>query len=246
MDVHKDAMAVASVAQNHGAEVSSLGTIGTRQCDIDQRVREMQSTATPLIFVSEASPCGSWLSRSRTKNGYTCWVVAPSRIPHTPGDQVKTDRRDAVPWARLARSGERTAVDVPKVEEEALRDLSRARAEAISDLTDAPCRLKAVWRRHAIRSTGRANWGPAHLQWLSGVVCPTPTQPIVLPEDVRAVHEPPARLQRLAQARPEPVKAGRVSSVVEAWQAWRGGPLTVAVTLVAAMGALTRFAPPEH
>jgi hypothetical protein len=35
MDVHKETIAVAYVAQDHGAEVTSLGTIGTRQCDID-------------------------------------------------------------------------------------------------------------------------------------------------------------------------------------------------------------------
>jgi transposase len=63
MDVHKDAMAVASVAQDHGAEVTSLGTIGTRQCDIDQLLRKRPSKATHLVFVYEAGPGGSWLYR---------------------------------------------------------------------------------------------------------------------------------------------------------------------------------------
>jgi hypothetical protein len=61
MDVHKDTLAVASVAQDHGAEVTDLGTIGTRQCDIDQRIRKRPSKAKHLIFVYEAGPCGSWL-----------------------------------------------------------------------------------------------------------------------------------------------------------------------------------------
>ena len=61
MEVHTDAIAVASVAQEHGAEVASLGTIGTRQCDIDQRIRKMPSKATHLIFIYEAGPCGYWL-----------------------------------------------------------------------------------------------------------------------------------------------------------------------------------------
>jgi transposase len=52
---------VAYVAQDHGAEVTYLGTIGTRQCDIDQRIRKMPSKATHLLFVYEAGPCGSWL-----------------------------------------------------------------------------------------------------------------------------------------------------------------------------------------
>jgi transposase len=92
MDVHQDSIAVASVAQDHGAEVTYLGAIGTRQCDIDQLVRKMPSKATQLIFVYEAGPCGYWLSRDLTNKGYDCWVVAPSLIAHQPGDRVKTDR----------------------------------------------------------------------------------------------------------------------------------------------------------
>jgi transposase len=61
MDVHKDAIAVAYVAQDHGAEVASLGTIGTRQCDLEQLIRKRPSKAPHLIFIDEAGPCGSWL-----------------------------------------------------------------------------------------------------------------------------------------------------------------------------------------
>jgi transposase len=110
MDVHQDAIAVAYVAQDHGAEVMYLGAIGTRQCDSDQLIRKMQSKAKHLIFVYEAGPCGYWLYRYLTKKGPVCWVVAPSRIPQKAGDRVKTDRRDAVQLARLMRSGDLTAV----------------------------------------------------------------------------------------------------------------------------------------
>src|SRR5262245_464579 len=187
MDVHKASLAVASVAQDHGAEVPYLGSIGTRQCDIDPLLRKMPSKATHLIFVSEAGPCGYWLSRYLRKKDDDCWVVAPSLIPKKAGDRVKTDRRDALQLARLARSGALPVVYVPQVHDAAMRDLTRARADAISDRTDATCRLKAFVLRHDIRSTGRANWGPAHLRWLSAVVCPTPTQHIVFHEYVRAV-----------------------------------------------------------
>ena len=61
MDVHKETIAVAYVAQDHGAEVTSLGTIGTRQCDIEQLIRQMPSKAQPLILVYAAGPGGSWL-----------------------------------------------------------------------------------------------------------------------------------------------------------------------------------------
>jgi transposase len=246
MEVHKDTIAVAYVAQDHGAEVTFLGTIGTRQYDIAQLVRKMQSTAKHLIFVYEAGPCGYWLYRYLTTKGSDRWVVAPSLIPQKPGDRVKTDRRDAVQWARLARSGDLTAVYVPKVEDEAMRDLSRAREDAISALKDAKVRLKAFVLRHAIRSSGRANWGPAHLRWLAEVVCPTPAQHIVFQEYVRAVSEHTERLQRLEQALHEHVKAWRLSPVVEALQALRWVQFTVAVTLVAEMGDLTWFESPRE
>src|SRR5215831_4056826 len=155
MDVHKDTIAVAYVAQDHGAAVTSLGSIGTRQCDIDQLIRKRQSKAKHLIFVYEAGPCGYWLSRYLTQKGYDCWVVAPSLIPKKAGDRVKTDRRDALQLARLMRSGDLTPVYVPKVEDEAIRDLCRAREDVLRDLKAAKLRLKAFLLRHDIRSTGQ-------------------------------------------------------------------------------------------
>jgi len=246
MDVHKETIAVAYVAQEHGAEVIYLGTIGTRQCDIDHLVRKMQSKAKHLIFVYEAGPCGSWLYRYLTKKGYDCWVVAPSLIPKKSGDRVKTNRRDAVQLARLARSGDLTLVSVPKVEDEAIRDLTRAREDTISDLKDAKFRLKAFLLRQDIRYAGRANWGPAHLRWLSEVVCPTAAQHIVFQEYVRAITEYTERLQRLEQELQAQVQVWRLHPVVEALQALRGVQFTVAVTMVAEIGDLTRFEHPRE
>src|SRR5215510_3065067 len=90
LDVHKESITVAYVAQDHHAEVVSLGTIGTRQGDIDQLSRQMQAKSQQLIFVYEAGPCGDWLSRYLTTKGQVCWVVAPSLIPKKPGERVKT------------------------------------------------------------------------------------------------------------------------------------------------------------
>ena len=104
MDVHKDTIAVAYVAQEPGAEGTSLGTIGTRQRDIDTLIRTMPSKAQHLIFIYEAGPCGYWLSRYLQKKGSDCWVVAPSLIPKKAGDRVKTDRRDAVQQCRISRA----------------------------------------------------------------------------------------------------------------------------------------------
>jgi len=125
-------------------------------------VRKRQSQATQRVFVYEAGPWGSWLSRSLSTTGHACGVVAPSLIPNKAGDRVTTDRRDAIPLARWMRSGALTPVDVPKLDDDAMRDRTRARADAIADLKAAPCRLKAFLLRHDSRSSGRANWGPAH------------------------------------------------------------------------------------
>src|SRR5215831_1980418 len=143
MDVHQESIAVAYVAQEPHAEVISLGALGTRQCDIDQLLRKMPSKSQHLVFVYEAEPCGYWLSRYLTQKGHVCWVVAPSLIPKKPGDRVKTTRRDAIKLARLMRSGDLTPVSVPQVEDEAIRDLCRARADVIHDLKAAKFRLKA-------------------------------------------------------------------------------------------------------
>jgi len=246
LDVHKESIAVAYVAQEHHAEVVSLGTIGTRQCDIDQLIRKMQSKSKHLIFVYEAGPCGYWLYRYLTKKGQVCWVVAPSLIPKKPGDRVKTNRRDAIKLARLMRSGDLTPVYVPQVEDEAMRDLCRAREDTIRALKAAKFQLKAFLLRHDIRYTGRATGSPAHLRWLSEVVCPTPAQQIVFQEYVRAVTDHTERLARLEQALTDQVQTWRLAPVVDALQALRGGQFTVAVTTVAERGDLTRFDNPRQ
>ena len=176
VDVHKASRAVAYAAKDSGADVVSLGAIGTRQCDSDTLVRQLPSQATRLVFVYEAGPWGSWRSRSLTTQGSDCWVVAPSLIPQKAGDRVKTDCRDARQLARLRRSGDRTSVSVPKVEEAALRDRCRARDDGRRDRPAAPLRLKAFVLRHDLRSTGQATWNPAHLRGLSAVVWPPPAQ----------------------------------------------------------------------
>jgi transposase len=245
LDVHKETIAVAYVAEEREAEVVSLGTIGTRQCDIDKVVRKLQSKGKTLHLVYEAGPCGYWLYRYLSKKGLKCWVVAPSQIPKKAGDRVKTDRRDAMQLARLLRSGDLTPIYVPVVEDEAIRDLVRAREDALKD-GKAKVRLKAFLLRQDIRYEGRATWGPAHLRWLAKVVCPTPAQQIVFQEYVRAVSEHTERLQRLEAELQTLAKTWRWAPVVEAIQALRGVQFIAALTLIAELGDLTRFANPRQ
>src|SRR2546427_2655729 len=246
LDVHKESIAVASGSAEREAEVVFLGTIGTRQGDIDKLIRKLQSKGKTLHFVYEAGPCGYWLYRYLSKKGLKCWVVAPSQIPKKAGDRVKTDRRDAVQLARLLRSGDLTPVYVPAVEDEAIRALVRAREDALKDVKAAKARLKAFLLRQDIRYEGRANWGPAHLRWLAEVVCPTPAQQIVFQEYVRTVTEHTERLGRLDQELREQVKTWRLHPVVDGLQALRGVQFTVAITMVAEIGDLTRFEHPSE
>jgi transposase len=97
-------------------------------------VRKLQAKASHLVFIDEAGPCGYWLYRYLTNKGHVCWVVAPSLMPKKAGERVKTDRRDAVQLAQMMRSGDLTPVDVPAVQDEAMRDLSRVREEALHDV----------------------------------------------------------------------------------------------------------------
>lgn len=245
LDVHKESIAVA-YATDDGSDVVFVGETGTRHCDIDKLVRKLRSKAKNLVFVYEAGPCGYWLYRYLTKKGLACWVVSPTLIPRRAGDRVKTDRRDAVQLARLMRSGDLTPVYVPETEDEAIRDLSRAREAARDDLNAARYRLKSFLLRHDVRYEGSARWGPAHLRWLASIVMHTPAAQFAFQEYVNTVSERTERLQRIETELLGQARAWRLYPVVEAYQAMRGVQFTVAVTAVAELGDIARFDNPRQ
>ena len=246
LDVHKESIAVAYAPDDRSAEVTYVGPIGTRQADVDGLVRRLHSKAARLVFAYEAGPCGYVLHRYLTHKGLACLVVAPSLMPKKASDRVKTDRRDAVQLARLLRSGDLTPVYVPTVEDEAIRDLGRAREDAVADLKAAKFRLQSFLLRLGLHYTGKANWNAAHLRYLAKVVCPTPAQQIVFQESVRAVDQQVERVQRLDAELAEHVPSWRLYPVVQALQALRGVQDTVAITMVAEIGDLTRFDNPRQ
>jgi transposase len=167
-------------------------------------------------------------------------------LPQNPGERVTTNRRDASTLARLMRSGALPPVSVPQGEDEAIRDLCRARADAIHDRKAAQFRRKAFRLRQDMRYTGRATWGPAHRRWRSEVVWPTPAQHSGFHADSRAVTEHTDRRERLEPARHAQMPTWRLRPVVEALQALRGVQCTVAVTPGAARGDRTRFETPRQ
>ena len=246
LDVHKETIAVAHASPDRSSEVVYVGEIGTRQADIDKLLRRLHSHASKLVVAYEAGPCGYGLYRTLTGKGVCCLVVAPSHIPKKPGERVKTDRRDAAQLARLLRSGDLTSVYVPTIEDEAVRDLSRAREAAIGVLKDAKLRLKSFLLRQGLNYSGRANWNEAHLRYLAKVVCPTPAQQIVFQESLRAVSEQTERVRRLEDELVEIAAKWRLHPLVEAYQAMRGVQTHTAVTIAAELGDLTRFDNPRQ
>ena len=107
----------------------SLGVIANRKKSILNLVHRLSPDGEAVGFCYEAGPCGYEVHRLIKETGHDCEVVAPSMIPKKAGERVKTDRRDAVKLASLFRSGELTSVWVPDEEQEAIRDLTRAREE---------------------------------------------------------------------------------------------------------------------
>jgi transposase len=230
LDVHKDSISVADAEAHCTDPPHFVGAIGTRQIDIDKLIRR----------------CGYGLHRYLTSKGLDCQVVAPSLIPKRPGDRVKTDRRDAVELARLLRSGDLTPVYVPSVEDEAVRDLCRARDAARVTLRAAKLRLKSFLLRLGLHYGGRADWNDAHKRYLARVVCPTPAQQIVFQESSRVVDEQIERLARLEHELLDLAPRWRLWPLVEALQALRGVQWIVALTVVAELGDLTRFDNPRQ
>ena len=131
MEVHKESIDLA-LADEGGGDVRHYGQIGGDMNALWRAVRKLQSAGRELVFVYEAGPCGFVIYRNLTARGHSCWVVSPSNTPRRVRDSIKTDRRDSMKLAGLARAGELTPIYVPDARDEAMRDLVRAREDAVA------------------------------------------------------------------------------------------------------------------
>jgi len=245
LDVHKESIEIALAPHDDG-EVRHYGRIAGDLAAVDKVVSRLRKSHAKLNFVYEAGPCGYALHRHLIKKGYACAVVAPSMIPKCSGDRIKTDRRDAIMLARLHRAGELTAVFVPSAEDEAVRDLTRSREDAVCNHRRARQQLGALLLRQNIRYTGKSAWTQAHRRWLSEVVMPQPTQQIVFQEYLNATQETNERVERINEQLNVTVEGWRMAPVVKAMQTLRGVSLNVAATTVAELGDITRFENPRQ
>jgi len=247
LDTHKEFNEVAYIDEHRGAQPVHLGRFSSSKMAVQKLVRQFESKypGATLHFVYEAGPCGYWIYRLITSLGHCCYVVAPSLIPKKPGEKIKTDKRDALKLAKLLKSEDLTPIYVPEPEDEAVRDLSRAREVAMKDLKDAKYQLKALLLRNNINYKGTANWSQKHLRWLTELVLPHPAQHIVLQEFLQTITERLSRLERLDNELTHHVHQWRYYPVVKAIQAMRGVRLLVATGVVAELGDLTRFDHPR-
>jgi transposase len=243
LDVHAETIAVA-VAEANG-EVRSLGVIPNRAESVGRLIRKLAKPES-LRVCYEAGPTGYVLYWQLTQLGVKCEVVAPTLVPVKSGDRVKTDRRDAERLARCYRAGDLTPVWVPDAAHEALRDLVRAREAAKADQLRARHRLSKFLLRHGRRpAEGVKAWTVKHWGWVkSQVHFEQPAQTATFIDYVHEVEHAVARIQRLEQAIAAAVETvpPKMRAVIEALQALRGVAQVGAVTLVAELGEISRFA----
>jgi transposase len=246
LDVHAATIAVA-VAEPTG-EVRGMGTIPNEPEAVHKLMRRL-GPAEQLRVCYEAGPCGYPLYWQLTRAGISCVVIAPTLIPVKAGDRVKTDRRDAEKLARSFRSGDLTPVWVPDAAHEALRDLVRAREAAKKDQLRARHRLQKFLLRHGQRPpAGTAAWTEKYRRWLSTVRFDAPAQEATRADYVAEVEHVRERIGRLERALDEAVEAtpAAMRAVIDALQALRGIAKLAAVTIVAEVGRLSRFAGPRQ
>lgn len=188
MDVHKESI-VAATATQGDTDVQLCGKIGGTLDALDKLLKRLASPKFELRVVYEAGPCGYVIYRHLKKRQIHCEVIAPSLIPTKASDRVKTDRRDARQLARLFRAGELTAIYVPDEEDEAMRDLVRARDRAMIDQRKARQRLKGFLLRLGHRYSKKGNWSEVHLRYLASLKMTHATQQIAF-EEYPGSHHP--------------------------------------------------------
>ena len=246
LDVHKNSISVAFADEDRDSEIRLYGTIGGDLASLDKVVRKLVSRGSEPHFAYEAGPCGYEIYRHLKRQNFECMVAAPSLIPKKSGDRIKNDRRDAMMLARLHRAGDLVAVRVPSSEDEAMRDLSRAREDAKKAERKGRQQLNAILLRHGFRYSGKSHWTLAHWRWISDIKMEHEAQQFTLQEYVDTVRSCSERVERITEQVRFLAGKWRLGPVVEALQALRGVSLVVAATVVAELGDLSRFNNPRQ
>lgn len=243
IDAHKKDLFIAMLVGTDKTPVT--WTVPNEPNAVRRLVRKLErETRGRVQACYEAGPCGYALQRRMTTARVSCQVIAPALVPRKPGDRVKTNRRDARKLAELLRAGLLTAVRPPTPEEEAVRDLCRARDDARADLQRCRHRLSKLLLRRGLHFSGR-NWTRAHRQWVDGLTWVHDAERVVVEDYWLAIDqvearliELDARLMDIAQTEPyrEPV----------AWlRCFRGIDTLTAILIVAELHDFRRFQSPR-
>ncbi len=248
MDVHKEtiAVAVASPGREQPVYRSEIANKPKNVAKlIDRLSREVDGGL--LLFCYEAGPCGYELYRQIIGSGHDCQVVAPSLIPKKAGERIKTDRRDALKLAGYLRSGDLTAVWVPDREQEAMRDLTRARDDMKSQERKARQQLNAFVLRHGHSwPAGKTRWTKSHYDWLESLRFEHPWQQIVLQEYTDAVKAATARVAEMTGQMMAVLPNWSMAPVIDSLVALRGIDKISAMVLLAELGDISRFDSPKQ
>jgi transposase len=248
LDVHKETIAVA-VAEPGRGEPVYRGEIANKPKKVEKLVAKLSESygGGLLLFCYEAGPCGYVLLRQILACGHDCQVVAPSKIAKTPGERIKTDRRDALKLARLLRSGDLTAVWVPDRDQEMMRDLSRARDDMKGQERKARQQLGAFVLRHGHHwPRGKSRWSQAHYDWLESLRFEHPWQQVTLQEYIDAAKAASARVAQLSDHLMRALPEWSLAPVVDSLIALRGIDKLAAIILLAELGDISRFDSPKQ
>ena len=248
LDVHKDSITIAIAPAGRASEIRVFGTITNDLHALERALARIRKAhpGSPLEVAYEAGPCGFGIARRLKQLDVPCLVAAPSLIPKQPGAPFKTDKRDARTIARLLRAGELVAVYIPEPTDEAIRDLCRARTDAIDDLRRCRLRLKSFLLRHGYRYQGKANWSQPHLRYLRELVLPHPAMKTILEEYLQGIDAAHDRVGRIEQSMQTLLAGWRLHPAVAALMAFRGFQLVAAMITVSELGDIHRFNHPRQ
>jgi transposase len=242
LDVHARKTAAAAVRLGSG-EVFKAQIAGSPLAAIEW----LQSLPGPVRAVYEAGPTGFGLARAARAAGIEMMVCSPGAIPRQPGDQIKTDTRDALKLARLLAAGQLRPVTVPTRELEALRDLVRCREDLRGDLMACRHRIGKLLLRHGLIYPGPGHaWTRRHASWLSTVTLDQPLTRLVFAEQLAAHEVLLGRRDRLDGLIAEQAKSGPWAQQVARLRCLRGIDTLTAVGLVAEIGDFAAFAHPRR
>lgn len=244
LDVHKDSIAVA-VAEAGNEPARFLGTVANDATRLRAKLKRLGSPDRIRICY-EAGPTGYGLHRKLLTWGYSCDVIAPGKTPRRATDRIKTDRRDAERLAHFLRSGDLTAIRVPSEEEEAMRDLLRAREDAKQAEKRAKRQLNMFLLRQGRIWSGRSRWTLEHMLWISKQSFEQQADTLVLSDYLHEVRRLTERVASLTKSIEELVPTMKCYPLILALQALRGVKTIVATTLAVEIGDFRRFPTARH